>query len=176
MKLLTLIRGAGLAGAGVLLHAQIAYGRPSANAFERTPLHLGSTVATHAASSSGAGGSIIRTVVGLAIVIAVIYGLAWLVRHLKADKKNQASGFGIEQVASLPLGTGKSVALVRVGTELHLLGISEQSVTTIRSFTEDEAIDFGLPVSAPGEQPAIATETGPPIVRAVETLRRLTVR
>jgi flagellar protein FliO/FliZ len=176
MKPLTFTRGAGLAGAVTLLHAQIASAKTSPDAFEHTRLHLGANVVGHATTtSSGIGGSLVRTIVGLAIVIAVIYGLTWILRQAKAAK-NPAKGVGIEQIASLPLGTNKSVALVRVGTELHLLGIAEHSVTTIRTFTEDEAVDFGLPVAPPGEEPAGAANGGPAIIRAVEALRKLTVR
>jgi len=176
MKPLTFTRGAGIAGAVTLLHAQIALAKTAPNAFERTPLHLtGSSVVGHASSTSGMGGSLVRTIVGLAIVIAVIYGLTWVLRQARSSK-NPAQGTAIEQIASLPLGTNKSVALVRVGTELHLLGIAEHSVTTIRTFTEDEAVDFGLPVAAPGEEPAAAGDSGPGLLRGIEALRKLTVR
>jgi flagellar protein FliO/FliZ len=176
MKPLTFTRGAGLAGAVTLLHAQIASAKTSPDAFEHKRLDLGSSVVGHPTTNSGIGGSLVRTIVGLAIVIAVIYGLTWILRQAKAAK-NPAKGAGIEQIASLPLGTNKSVALVRVGTELHLLGIAEHSVTTIRTFTEDEAVDFGLPVAAPGEEPAGGdTPGGPALVRAVQALRKLTVR
>ena len=68
--------------------------------------------------------------------------------------KNPAIGYGLEQVASLPLGTNRSVALVRVGTELHLLGIAEHGVTTIRTFTEDEASSSGCRSAVPATVPA----------------------
>ena len=186
MKPLTFIRGALLVGAITLLHAPFALaaghgadagnaGLSSADAFERTRVHLGGTVAKHTASSSGLSGSLVRTIVGLAIVIAVIYGLAWLLRHAKASR-NSATGEGLEQVATLPLGTGRSVALVRVGNELHLIGVAEHSVTPIRSFTEDEAVELGLPVSAPGETRRTDVEPISPLFRAVEVLRQMTVR
>lgn len=175
MKPHTFTRGAAISGALSLLHAPAAFGSASPDAFEKTPLNLGAQAAHHAASSPGAGASIVRTIVALAIVIAVIYGLAWMVRHAKASK-NPSVGYGLEQVASLPLGTGRSVALVRVGTELHLLGIAEHGVTTIRTFTEDEAVEFGLPVGGPGDGPGATTEAGTPVARALDALRRLTVR
>lgn len=180
MKPHTLIRGAAMVGALTLTHAPIALaaGRStgsSADAFERTPLHLGASTTTHAAASSGMGGSIVRTIVGLAIVIGVIYGLAWLLRHARAAR-NPSIGAGLEQVAALPLGTGRSVALVRVGTELHLLGIAEHAVTPIRSFTEDEAVDLGLPVTPPGEEETYTPRSGSPLLRVIDTLRQLTIR
>lgn len=186
MKSFTPFRGAALASALTLLRASTALAAgthassrmpASIDAFEHKKLNLNlSSTTHHAAASSGAGGSIVRTIVGLAVVIAVIYGLSWIIRQSKASK-NPAKGVGLEQVASLPLGTNRSVSLVKVGTEFHLLGVSENSVTTIRTFTEDEAIDAGLPVTPPGGNESVMDEDGaPPIVRMVESLRRLTVR
>ncbi|HET9073195.1 MAG TPA: flagellar biosynthetic protein FliO [Solirubrobacteraceae bacterium] len=132
-----------------MTHAHIHHVVPRPNtAFEATRLpNLKLAGTAHA--SSGTGGSILHTIVGLVIVIAVIYGLTLIVRRLKA-KDLPAAGDSLERIASLPLGTNRSVALVRVGSELHLLGVGEQSVTPIRSFTEDEAIELGLPVTPPG--------------------------
>jgi flagellar protein FliO/FliZ len=175
MKSHTTFRGVALSGALTLLHASaaLAAGNP-----EDKRLHLNVTSTAHHATSSGASGSIVRTIVGLAIVIAVIYGLSWIIRQSKAAK-NPAKGVGLEQIASLPLGTNRSVSLVRVGSEFHLLGVSESSVTTIRAFTEDEAIDAGLPVGpldGDGDGDATAANGQPPLARMVQTLRRITVR
>lgn len=168
MKPLTLTRGAMLVGALTLLDAPAAL---AAN-FESTRLHLTTSGASHASSAGSTGGSILRTIIGLAIVIALIYGLTWVMRQVKASK-NPAKGTGLEQLASLPLGTNRSVSLVRVGSELHLLGIAEHSVTTIRTYTEDEALEAGLWLDGdedgrPSEQPAL--------LRAVAAVRRMTVR
>jgi len=168
MKPHTLLRGAAICGAMTLLNARFAL---AANYGQNTPLHLGASTGAH--TSAAAPGSIVRTVVGLAIVIAVIYGLSWILRHAKAAK-NPVVGTGLEQIASLPLGTGRSVSLVRVGSELHLLGIAEQGVSRIRTSTQDEAMEAGLAIEqddSDGSDPE-----PPPIVRAIETLRRMTVR
>ena len=171
MKSHTILRGVALSGALTLLHGSTAL----ADKFESGKLNLSASSASHHATSGGAGGSIVRTIVGLAIVIAVIYGLSWIIRQSKASK-NPAKGVGLEQIASLPLGTNRSVSLVRVGTEFHLLGVSENSVTTIRAFTEDEAIDAGLPVNPLGDEAPAAATGEPPLARMVDSLRRMTVR
>lgn len=139
-----------------------------------TPVHVQANTSTaHSATSGSISGSVVRTIVGLLIVIAVIYGLTWLVKQSKASK-NQTVGDGLEQVASLPLGTNRSVALVRVGDELHLLGVAEHGITGIRVFSEDEAYELGLPFHADeGEY----SGRGPvPIQRIVGAVRRFTVR
>jgi flagellar protein FliO/FliZ len=189
MKPQILFRGAVLSGAVSLARAGVAAadrasrGRtvhasatttsplPALNYGQNTPLHLSGSGISHAASDASATGSIVRTIVGLAIVIAVIYGLSWIVRQAR-KAKNPALGTGLEQIASLPLGTGRSVSLVRVGSELHLLGIAEHGVSRIRTFTEDEAIAAGLPIATRDEY----EDNPPPISKAIDLLRRMTVR
>ncbi|HTW11738.1 MAG TPA: flagellar biosynthetic protein FliO [Solirubrobacteraceae bacterium] len=186
MKPLTFKRGAWLACAFTLLSTLLLASPGSAlakhiskhkgaspNSFENTPVTI--TSGSAHASSGGAGGSIVRTIVGLAIVIAVIYGLYWILKQAKGGK-NPASGYGLEQLASLPLGTGKAVSLVRVGEELHLLGISEHGITGIRVYTEEEAYELGLPLEPPEGGPSDPNAGLPPIQRLVEALRRITLR
>jgi flagellar protein FliO/FliZ len=141
---------------------------------ENTPLHLsGSTVATHAASTSGGGASIIRTIVGLFIVIAVIYGIAWIMKHAKKSKA-RPTGTGLTQVASLPLGGGRSVAVVRAGREVLVVGVAENGVTPIRSYSEAEAIALGIEV--PSERPAGSDQAEKSSDRVLDVLRRITAR
>ncbi len=111
---------------------------------ESTPLHLAGAGGGGAHVVGGGGGSIVRTVVGLAIVIGVIYGVAWVLRQVKAGRQPRATGTGLAALASVPLGSGRSVQLVRAGTELVLLGVAEQGVVPIRTYTQEEAHAAGL--------------------------------
>ena len=141
---------------------------------ENTPLTLGHTVATHASSSSSAGGSIVRTIVGLFIVIAVIYGITWIMKHAKKSKV-RPTGHGLTQVANLPLGSGRSVAVVRAGREILVVGVAENGVTPIRSYSEAEAIALGIEVqSEESENANPVLET--PLGRMLDGLRRMTAR
>lgn len=181
-KSLMLIRGVVMVGALTLVPAATALaagsGTPStasikAAAGENTPVNLGSSsLPTHTTSSSS-GGSIVRTIVGLFIVIAVIYGVAWILRQAKKGK-TRATGNGLSQLASLPLGNGRSVALVRAGTDVVLVGVSEHSVTPIRTYTEDEVITCGIEL--PDEEDPDYAPDGKSPVRVLESLRRMTVR
>jgi len=90
------------------------------------------------------GGSIARTIVGLAIVIGVIYGLYWVLKQLKASREEKASGQGLSAIATLPLGPNRSMHLVRAGSEVLVIGVTEQGVTPIRTYSEREAMEQGL--------------------------------
>jgi flagellar protein FliO/FliZ len=110
---------------------------------ESAPVNLGGSGTGHA-SHVGSSGSIVRTIVGLAIVIGVIYGVAWVLKQLKKGREGRTTGGGLATVASVPLGPNRSVHLVRAGCELVLVGVAEQGVTPIRTYTIEEAQAAGL--------------------------------
>lgn len=141
---------------------------------ENTPVHLSaSSGTTHTTSSGGGGASIVRTIVGLFIVIAVIYGIAWIMKQAKKSK-HRPTGQGLSQVASLPLGGGRSVCVVRAGREVLVVGVAENGVTPIRSYSEAEAIALGIEV--PPEKPEVADRAEKPSDRVLNVLRRITAR
>lgn len=155
------------------------------SAEERTPLNLESAEEpAKAAASGGGGGGIARMIVGLAVVIGVIYGLAWVLRQVKASKEGTASGAGLAQVSSLPLGPNRSVHLVRAGHDLVLLGVAEKGITPIRTYTESEARRAGLLgdehqlalPAANGNGNGNGAATKPVAQNIVQALRQRTVR
>jgi flagellar protein FliO/FliZ len=126
---------------------------------ESTPIDIGG--GSGHASHVGSSGSIVRTIVGLAIVIGVIYGVAWVLKQLKKGREGKATGGGLTTVASVPLGANRSVALVRAGCELVLVGVAEQGVTPIRTYTIEQAQAAGL-IDEDGE-------ALPPLIEGGET-------
>jgi flagellar protein FliO/FliZ len=110
---------------------------------ESTPLNLSPATSPSHTSSSG-GASIVRTIVGLAIVLAVIWGLAWILKQVKASRDPQTAGAGLATVAALTLGSGRSVHLVRAGSDYVLLGATEHGVAPIHRYTEQQAREAGL--------------------------------
>jgi flagellar protein FliO/FliZ len=92
------------------------------------------------ATRSGSTGAIARMVVGLAIVLAVVYGVYWLLRKTSGGRRGavRADG-GMDVVASLPLGQTRGLHLVQVGDELVLVGVGEQGVTRVHAWGPDEA-------------------------------------
>ena len=136
---------------------------PVKSAFEEQP--IGGTSTTPTAHVGGSSGSIVRTIVGLAIVIAVIWGLSWILRQVKAGRDPSAPSAGLTSLAALTLSTGRSVHLVRAGNDYLLLGSAEHGVVPIHRYTEEEAREAGLMdvieapkprralLRAPGEEP-----------------------
>ena len=83
-------------------------------------------------------------------MLAIIYGLYWVLKKVKHAKDTSNAGTGLETIASLQLGTNRSLHLVRAGREIVLLGTAEHAVTPIRRYSEDEARAARPARSGPG--------------------------
>jgi len=137
------IFGAASAAIGlVLLAPASALAAPGST--ESTPLNLPADGGAKKVTGASSGGSLVRTIVGLAIVLLVIYGVAWVLKQLKASKEERLRGSGIESAAVVPLGPNRALHLVRAGRELVLLGVAEHGVTPIRTYSEEEALELGI--------------------------------
>lgn len=144
---------------------------------ENVPVNLGGK-AQVAHSAGSTGGSLVRTFVGLAIVLAVIYGLYWVLKQVKSSREEKASGQGLAQLATLPLAPNRSLQLVRAGRELHLVGVSEHGVTPLKTYTEEEADQAGLLDADAdlGSEGSGVRDQGSGLRSVVEDLRKRTVR
>ena len=129
--------------------------------------------------SSSGGSAVARMLGGLAVVLAVIFGVYWLLktfgraRGLQSDER-------MTVLATTSLSASRTLHLVRVGEELVLLGSGEQSVTPIRVYTQEEARRLGL---APERQTtfraleeAQAQDARGLLARVVDELRRRSAR
>ena len=129
---------------------------------EDTPLDLPSSAPSKAATVGGSG-NLVRTIVGLAVVIGVIYGVAWVLRQVKDSKEARVSGAGLQHAATIPLGPNRSLHLIRAGRELVLVGSAEQGVVPIRTYTEEEALAVGLiDPDEDDDHPGPRPSSGPP--------------
>ena len=108
------------------------------------------------------------------MVLGVISGLHWVLKQVKNSKDTSDAGESLETIASLSLGTNRSLHLVRVGGEIVLLGAAEHQITPIRRYSETEAHALGLLEPAPMTLDAIELETERP-KGFVDILRSKTV-
>jgi flagellar protein FliO/FliZ len=137
-------------------------------------------------NSSSTGGSLMRTMIGLLVVVGVIYGLYWILKQVKKAKEEQASGSGLHSLASLPLGPNRSLHMIRAGREIVLVGVAEHGVAPIRSYTEEEAYEAGLLDHGDDDSDDDGTGSAKPasafaspaqaLTGALEKLRQRTVR
>jgi flagellar protein FliO/FliZ len=145
---------------------------------ENTPLSLPADGGAKKVTADSGGGSLVRTFVGLAIVLAVIYGVAWVLKQVKRSKEERGQGTSLETTAVVALGPNRSLHLVRAGRELVLVGVAEHGVTPIRTYSEDEAIELGLIDEDDGDLDGAphATTSRAGAVRWLDRLKDRTVR
>lgn len=73
-------------------------------------------------SSTNIIGVMIRVIVALAIVVGLIY---LLIKFLNKKNKISQSSAALKNLGGLPLGTNKSVQIIRIGERLFVVGVGE---------------------------------------------------
>jgi flagellar protein FliO/FliZ len=87
----------------------------------------------------------IAALLGMLGAVFVILALAWVFTRYVAARGLQAGRFSggrdgkIELVEKLPLGRDQFLVLARTGESFLLLGVTQGSITLLRSFTKEEA-------------------------------------
>ena len=171
MPLTSAFKSAGAAVLGLLLLAPVAFAADG----EKTPLNLQDTKAKASENVGTTSGGLVRTIVGLAIVIGVIYGLYWVLKQVKASREATAEGSGLKTLATLPLGQNRAMHLVRAGDEVVLVGVGEHGVTPIRTYGEHEARALGLLADDEAGAPILLPAETVDKPGLLEALRRITV-
>jgi flagellar protein FliO/FliZ len=138
--------------------------------------------------SGGAGGTLLRLLVGLGVVVGLI-GAVWYVmkrvqrsRYPAMDDRNPAGL--IDVLATTSLGPNRSLHLVKVGEEIVLVGSTDHAVAPItRIGAEDAASLAGAgapdPKSFRGDPGAAArsrAQTSAADASVVDRLRAMTAR
>jgi flagellar biosynthetic protein FliO len=128
-------------------------------------------------ASSGSGGAFVRMIVGLLIVIAVIYGVYWLLKTYGKSKKQDSGDGKMEVVATTQLAPNRAVHLVKVGDELVLVGSGEQAITQLRVYDAEESRRLSQLLDSEPQLRALESGAkGPTIAKLVDDLRRKTAR
>lgn len=117
---------------------------PVADYGDSQPLDLPADAQPGPDRAAAGGGSMGRTLLGLLVVVALIYGLTHVLRRMKAGGTGGGKADGLKAVASIPLGQNRSIHLVRAGQEYLLVGAAEHGVVPLRTYTEEEARTAGL--------------------------------
>ncbi len=81
--------------------------------------------------------SILSPLLGVALVIALAYyGTRWLAKQYAGGSVSKY----MRVLERMPLGTDKSMALVRVGSKILLLSVSAKDVDVLASLEESELV------------------------------------
>jgi flagellar protein FliO/FliZ len=96
-----------------------------------------------------------------------------VLKQVKNSKDTAHAGENLETVASLSLGTNRSLHLVRAGDEVYLLAAGEGGMTQLRTYREPEARALGLLEDEVVE--AKTSGNGKPLGKILDEIRRKTV-
>lgn len=107
-------------------------------------------------------GSLAQVAASLALVLGLVFLLAWLLRRLRTGRRG--SGPGIDILADLPLGPKERAVLIQVERVRLLVGVAAGQVRTLHVLPDAEAL--APPADAAGTS---ATPTPPSFA---ELLRR----
>ncbi|MGH8258850.1 MAG: flagellar biosynthetic protein FliO [Steroidobacteraceae bacterium] len=88
-------------------------------------------------------GSLTEVTLALAVVLAAIFGLAWLVRRVRGVA-GAASALGV--LAEVRLGPKERAVLVKIGTQQLLIGVAPGRVSTLHVLSQPvEIVRSGPP-------------------------------
>ncbi len=84
------------------------------------------------------GAYMLQVLLGLLFVIGLVFALAWILKRV--GQGNLVGGQQMKVVAAMPMGTRERIALVEVGGQHILLGVTATQINTLHVF--DERVDF----------------------------------
>lgn len=109
-----------------------------------------STLAAEAATPAISAGTYLQATLALALIVALLLGLAWLARKVSGSK-----GFGqggMKVIGGVALGPRERIVLLEVGDEWLVIGVVPGQIRTLhRMIKGDDMPADTLPVA--GEKP-----------------------
>lgn len=99
-----------------------------------------------ATSMPDQGSYMLQVLLGLMFVLALVFASAWLLKRVGQGGLTGNSHMKI--VATLPMGTRERIAVVDVGGQQLLLGITPTSINTLHAFDEPVITQDSAPGSS----------------------------
>jgi len=105
-----------------------------------------SLVASPVFAAQGDQFDIAATLGSLLFVIAIIIGMAWLLKRMRVPAFGQQKGLSV--VRQLPVGTKERLMIVQAGEEQFLIGVTSQSIQMLSKLEtpltqeEQESVPF----------------------------------
>ena len=94
-----------------------------------------------AAPVPGAASSLLQATLGLAVVLALIWGAAWVVRRVTPATRNANSP--IKVVATQSVGPRERVVLIEIGGTWLVVGVASGSVSTLHTLPKSVLTETG---------------------------------
>lgn len=131
----------------------------------------------------GLGWGALRLLLGLAVVIAVIAGIAWFMRRRQGIAPHVRGALpGLEMIGTVPLAPNRAIYALRMADEVVLVAVTEGAATVIgRRSGEEAAGIIGRPLISSTDPLARQIEASLDAARTADgsfaaKLRKFTVR
>jgi len=100
---------------------------------------------TAAAPVPGAASGLLQATLGLAVVLALIWGAAWVVRRVTPATRNANSPLKV--VATQSVGPRERVVLLEIGGTWLVVGVATGSVNTLHTLPKSVLTETGAPAN-----------------------------
>ncbi len=87
------------------------------------------------AAEGSMAGTGLRTVFSLLLVIALMFGLAWVIKRYGPVARAKKT-FGLDVLGQVSVGAKANLALVRVGRSVLLLGVTANTVNLLKDMEQ----------------------------------------
>ncbi|MBY4871391.1 flagellar biosynthetic protein FliO [Burkholderia anthina] len=145
-----LCRATAAAAAGAASLACAPAGAADMNAVNHAGAIASGVIVGSAAPSLGVG-AVLQTLVGLAVVIGLVFGCAWLARRFGFQPARR--GGPLKVVSSVGLGAKESATIVEIGDTWLVLGVAPGNVRLLHTLPAGSAAALTA-ASAPADAPA----------------------
>jgi flagellar biosynthetic protein FliO len=85
-------------------------------------------------------GAVVQMALWLAVIVVFIYGMVWLIRKCMPSARNMFAGSVMKVVARTYLSPKQYILLVKVGSKLVLVGVTNGSMTPLGEITDPEDV------------------------------------
>jgi len=92
-------------------------------------------------------GSIVQMLVGLAIVLAALFGVLFLLRRLQVGKNNLVAGLRV--IGATSVGPRERVVLLSVADKVLVLGVTSERINALHTLNREDLPTDAVATSTP---------------------------
>ncbi|MGS0892869.1 flagellar biosynthetic protein FliO [Burkholderia stagnalis] len=155
-------RRANVACAAMLAAGAASFAAASAGAADMNAVNhagaIASSVAVGSAVPSLGIGAVLQTLVGLAVVIGLVFGCAWLARRFGFQPARR--GGPLKVVSSVGLGAKESATIVEIGDTWLVLGVAPGNVRLLHTLPAGAA-EAAAAAGSASTPPSASTDVAP---------------
>jgi len=101
---------------------------------------------------------LLRLIASLVLVFGLLGGLLWALKKMQARLQGPSADRKMAVLESLSLAPRQKIALIQIGTQQLVVGITPTAITPLMTVAADGAVQVSAQVSAPATSPTAFKE------------------